>query len=339
MELINETLQLYLDAIDSGFGAIDGDVRWVFNMLVILNIVLAALFWALSDDQVIVALVRKILYIGIFAWIIGNWSELTNVLAHTFMLLGVKAGGGQVSQDLILNPASIAQRGLTAVRPIMQAIRDLSGPVAFFQNFIEIVLLAIAILLILLSFFLIAIQAVMTILTFKLGTLAAFVLLPFSLVTHTAFMAERPLGWVVSASIRLMILTLVVGLGESLFGRLQLTPDQVTIPAAFNITLAALVLMILALTASRLASDLATGTPRLGALDAGLALGATGVAAAYSVRQTYQATRNIASVSALSAMKAATGIERGAGALASRMPPKTYVHDLFQEGQDSKPLK
>ena len=49
------------------------------------------------------------------------------------------------------------------------------------------------------AFFAIAIQVVLAILYFKLGTLAAFVLIPFSLITHTAFMAERPLGWVVAA--------------------------------------------------------------------------------------------------------------------------------------------
>ncbi|MGB0716977.1 MAG: type IV secretion system protein, partial [Phycisphaerae bacterium] len=235
MTLINETLQQYLDAINSGFGFIDGDVRWVFNALVVLNIVMAALFWAFSDDQVVVALIRKVIYIGIFAWIIENWVELTNILANTFMLLGLKAGGGTLDQDIMLNPGKIADRGLTTITPMMQAIRDLSGPVAFFENFIEIILLALAVLMVLIAFFLIAIQAVMAVLTFKLGSLAAFILIPFSLVTHTAFMAERPLGWVVTASVRLMLLTIVVGLGEAMFANLEINPDEVTVRAALDI--------------------------------------------------------------------------------------------------------
>lgn len=308
MDLINQTLQQYLDAIDRGFGLIGGNVRWVFNTLVVINLVLAALFWMLSDEQVIAQLVRKILFIGVFAWIIENWADLTDALASTFMLLGVKAGGGQFTPDVVLNPAAIADRGLGSVSPMMQAIRDLSGPVGFFENFPEILLLALAVLAVLIAFFSIAIQAVMTLLTFKLGTLAAFVLLPFSLISHTAFMAERPLGWVVSASLRLMILTLVVGLGEQTFAQLQIEPAALTVRSALGIAVAALTLMILALTASRLASDLATGTPRLGALDAGVAVGGTVVASSYVAGQVVGAGRQVARGSRLAAVKAASAL-------------------------------
>ena len=310
MTIINETLQQYIDAIDSGFGFIGGDVRWVFNILVLLNIVVAALFWAFSDDQVIVQLVRKVIYVGIFAWIIDNWVELTNILAETFMQLGLKAGGGQIERDLILNPGNIADRGLTTVTPILQAIRDLTGPVAFFENIAEILLLTLAVLAIIIAFFLIAIQAVMAILTFKLGTLAAFVLVPFSLITHTAFMAERPLGWVVSASVRLMLLTLVVGLGEALFARLEIAADQLTIRAALDIALGAIVLMVLSITATRLANDLATGTPRLGAMDAAIGIGGVALASTYITRKAYAASRAGASGARLAASKAASSVQR-----------------------------
>lgn len=317
MTIINETLQQYLDAIDSGFGLIGGNVRWVFNILVVLNVVIAALFWAFSDDQIIVLLVRKIIYVGIFAWIIENWVELTNALASTFMLLGLKAGGGRFSREVLLNPAAIADRGLATVTPMIQGIRDLSGPVAFFENFPEILLLAFAVLAVIGAFFLIAIQAAMAILTFKLGTLAAFVLLPFSLITHTAFMAERPLGWVVTGGVRLMLLTLVVGLGENMFGRLQIVPEQLTVRGALDIALGAIVLMVLALTASRLASDLATGTPRLGALDAGFALAGTALASTYVTRQAYAASRQVAGGSRLAATKAASAIRQAAQKMSS----------------------
>ncbi|MGD8450911.1 MAG: P-type conjugative transfer protein TrbL [Phycisphaerae bacterium] len=312
MSIINETLQQYLDAINSGFGFIGGDVRWLFNILVLLNIVVAALFWAFSEDQILVPLIRKILYIGIFAWIVENWVELTNILAQTFMLLGIKAGGGHVDHDILLNPGDIAERGLTTITPMIQAIRDLSGPVAFFENFAEILLLTLATLAVIAAFFLIAIQAAMAILTFKLGSLAAFVLLPFSLITHTAFMAERPLGWVVTAGVRLMLLTLVVGLGEAIFARLEITPEQLTIRTALDIALGAIVLMVLALTSSRLASDLATGTPRLGALDAGIALGGVAVTATYATRKVLAGAGHVASGARLAAAKAASGISGAA---------------------------
>jgi len=308
MNTINETLQQYLDAIDSGFGLIGDDVSWLFNVLLILNIVIAGLFWAFSDDQVLVPIIRKALYVGIFAWIIQNWSQLADAFAHTFVLLGAKAGGGRVDADILLNPGAIADLGLVTATPMMQAVSDLSGPVGFFENFPEILLLTLAALVVIVAFFFIAVQMVMAILTFKLGTLVAFVLLPFSLMTHTTFIAERPLGWVVTAGVRFMLLTLVVGLGESLFGRLQIDPQQVTVRVALDIALGTIVLLALALTASRLATDLATGTPRLGALDAGVALSGTVLAGALAARQTFNVVRHAASAAKLGAVKAASAM-------------------------------
>jgi len=292
VNIINETLSHYLNALNSGFGLIGGDVRWLFNVLVTINVALSAMFWAFSDDPVFVHLARKVLFIGIFAWLIENWAELTTALYDTFMLLGIKAGGGRLAPDVLLNPGAIAERGVAAADPIRQAIRGLSSnPITFCRNFPEILLLSIALLLIIAAFFVIAIQAVLAILIFKLGTLVTFVLVPFSMLNRTAFIAERPLGWVIAAGVRIMLLALVVGLGESIYGRLEINTEQITTRLALDIALGALVLMLLALITSRLATDLAMGTARLGAFDAAVALGATGAAAAYATRTAYRGAR------------------------------------------------
>jgi len=83
----------YINAINTGFGLIQGDVAWILNVLIILSVMWSATMWALSDDQVIVEFARKIVYIGLFAWIIQNWQKLTDTLASSFMNLGLKAGG------------------------------------------------------------------------------------------------------------------------------------------------------------------------------------------------------------------------------------------------------
>lgn len=275
---ITDILKLYLDAIDSGFGFIEGDVRWLFNALLVLNIATAALFWAFSDDQVLVPLIRKAIYVGIFAWIIQEWPAITKAFSDTFMLLGLKAGGGRLPSDVLHHPGFMAEHGLITAQPMIQAVNDLSGPVGFFKNFFTILALSIAALVVIFAFFFVAIQMAMALLTFKLGTLVAFVLLPFSLFTHTTFIAERPLGWVITASVRFMLLTVVISLGDAVFARLQIDPAQMKFEGALDIALAAILFMVLALTASRLATDLATGTPRLGAWDAAVALGGAALA-------------------------------------------------------------
>ena len=109
-----------------------------------------------------------------------------------------------------------------------------------------------------------------------------------------------------------MLLTLVVGLGENIFAQLQIDPDTLTVRGALGIALGAVVLMVLALTSSRLASDLATGTPRLGALDAALAVGGTAAAGGYVARQTLRTSGQLYRGSKLAATKAASAIKRSA---------------------------
>jgi type IV secretion system protein TrbL len=264
-DLINDVASQYINAINSGFGLIRGDVTWLLNVLIILSIVWSAALWALSDDHVIVHFARKIVYIGLFAWIIQNWQVLTDKLAQSFMDLGLKAGGFDNATYYTQQPGNIAYLGYTTAQPLMDQISRLCGPVAFFKNFPEIIFLAAAVIAIVAAFCVITIQVVVALLTFKFGSLAAFVLVPFAVLSKTAFIAERPLGWVVGSGIRLMMLTLVLGVGNNIFQALKLPAGQtVTTYQAFCIALASLLLMALSLVASRLASDLITGGPTLG---------------------------------------------------------------------------
>jgi type IV secretion system protein TrbL len=264
-DLINDVANQYINAINSGFGLIKGDVTWILNVLIILSIMWSAALWALSDDHVIAHFARKIVYIGFFAWIIQNWQSLTDTLASSFMNLGLKAGGFDGASYYTSQPGNIAYLGYTTAQPLMDQIGRLTGPVAFFKNIVEIIFLFLAVAAIVAAFCVITIQVVVAVLTFKFGSLAAFVLVPFAVLSKTAFIAERPLGWVVGSGVRLMVLTLVLGVGNNIFQSLKVPAGQtVTTYHAFCIALAALLLMALSLVASRLATDMIIGGPSLG---------------------------------------------------------------------------
>ena len=264
-DLLNEVTNQYIKAINNGFGLIRGDVTYLLNVLIVISIVWSAVMWALSDDQVIIQFARKVIYIGLFAWLIQNWQGLTDKLAQSFMQLGLKAGGFDGVSTYTQQPGNIAYLGYTTAQPMLDQIKRLTGPVAFFKNFPEILFLFVAFVAIIAAFCVITIQVVLALLTFKFGSLAAFVLVPFAVLSKTAFIAERPLGWVVGSGIRLMVLTLVLGVGNGVFQSLKIPPGStVTTYQAFCIALAAVLLMVLSLVASRLAADLVIGGPSLG---------------------------------------------------------------------------
>jgi type IV secretion system protein TrbL len=324
-DLINDVANQYINAINNGFGLIKGDVTWLLNVLIILSIVWSAALWALSDDHVIAHFARKIVYIGVFAWIIQNWQTLTDKLASSFMDLGLKAGGFDGASTYTSQPGNIAYLGYTTAQPLMDQIGRLTGPVAFFKNFVEIAFLAVAVVAIIAAFCIITIQVVVALLTFKFGSLAAFVLVPFAVLSKTAFIAERPLGWVVGSGVRLMVLTLVLGVGNNIFQALKVPTGQtVTTYQAFCIALAALLLMVLSLVASRLATDMIIGGPTLGV---GTSLNTMAVA--------YNSSVNTAtSRPAVMAVKAAAVVPTKGAALVSWAGKAAYggIHKAISGG-------
>ncbi len=239
---------------------------------------LAALFWAWgADNDIIARLVKKTLFVGVFAYIISNWNNLARIVFDSFAGLGLMASGTGFSVEDLMRPGRVAQTGLDAGRPLLDSISDLMGWIAFFENFIQIACLLFAWALVVLAFFILAIQLFVTLIEFKLTTLAGFVLIPFGLFGKTAFMAEKVLGNVVSSGIKVLVLAVIIGIGSTLFSQFTAgfggqTP---TIDEAMAIVLAALSLLGLGIFGPGIANGIVSGGPQLGA---GAAVG-TGLAA------------------------------------------------------------
>jgi type IV secretion system protein TrbL len=281
--VIDNFLAVFTQYIDSGFGLVQGDVRWLAGTLIALDLTLAGLFWALApDEDVIARLVKKTLYIGVFAFILGNFNTLAQIIYNSFAGLGIEAGGGTLSQAQLLQPGRIAQIGITAGTPILAAIGELFGFTGVVSNFVQIIILLIAWLIVVLSFFIMAIQLFVSLIEFKLTTLAGFVLVPFGLFGRTSFLAEKVLGNVVSSGVKVLVLAVIVGIGQNIFG--QFTSgfaDPPTIGNALTLILASLSLLALTIYGPGIANGLIAGGPQLGAGAAvGTALAVGGAAAA-----------------------------------------------------------
>jgi type IV secretion system protein TrbL len=283
--VIDNFLGVFTQYIDSGFGLVQGDVRWLAGVLIAIDITLAGLFWALApSEDVIARLIKKTLYIGAFAFIIGNYNSLAQIIYNSFAGLGLEAGGGTLSQAQLLQPGKLAQVGITAGTPILNAITGLMGFASFFENFVQIAILLIAWLIVIISFFIMAIQLFVSLIEFKLTTLAGFVLVPFGLFGRTAFLAEKVLGNVVASGVKILVLAVIVGIGSTIFG--QFTSgfnNPPTISDALTLILAALSLLGLSIFGPGIANGLISGGPQLGAgaaVGTGLAVAGMGAAGA-----------------------------------------------------------
>jgi type IV secretion system protein TrbL len=280
VSVIDHFLDVFSRYIDSGFGLLGGEVAFLTLTLVVIDMTLAGLFWAMGGEDVTSKLIKKTLYVGAFAFIIGNFNTLAGIIFRSFAGLGLLASGSALTQAEFLQPGRLASIGIEAGRPMLEHISNLSDFPKVFGNLDTIVVLLLAWTVVVISFFILAIQLFVTLIEFKLTTLAGFVLVPFALWNKTAFLAEKVLGNVVSSGIKVLVLAVIVGIGTGLFAEFQALPDAPSIDHALVVMLAALALLGLGIFGPGIATGLVSGAPQLGAgAAAGTALGAAGMAA------------------------------------------------------------
>ena len=266
--VIDGFLATFTAYIDSGFGLLGGEIGFLSTTLIAIDVTLAGLFWAWgADEDVLQRLVKKTLYIGFFAFIIGNFSSLSQILFQSFAGLGLKASGASIGLADFMKPGSVAAVGLDAGEPLLTSASEMIGFTSFFANFVQIAVLLLAWMIVILAFFILAVQLFITLIEFKLVTLAGFVLLPFAFFGRTAFMAERVLGHIVSSGIKILVLAVITGIGTGLFDQFinALGGTAPTAEQAMSIALASLALLGLGIFGPGIANGIVTGGPQLGA--------------------------------------------------------------------------
>jgi len=276
LNVIDTFMQTFIRYIDSGFGLLQGDVAALTSVLIGIDITLAGLFWAMDGEaNVLARLIKKVLYVGSFAFIINNFSTLSMLIFNSFSTLGLDATGSGLTAADLLRPGKLAGTGFQAAWPMLQQAGSLMGFTTVFTHLVTILVLVGAWFIVVLAFFILAVQLFITILEFKLTTLAGFVLVPFALWGKTAFLAERVLGNVVASGIKVMVLAVIVGIGTTFFAQFTsaLQGQQPDLSQAMTLVLASLSLFGLGIFGPGIATGLVSGAPQLGA---GAALGTAG---------------------------------------------------------------
>lgn len=314
LNVIDRFTQTFSTYIDSGFGFLTGEIAFLTSILVAIDITLAGLYWALNQEsEVLSRLIRKVLYVGVFALLLNNWSSFAQILFDSFAGMGLQATQTGLNAQSLLRPGFIAGRGFEAAYPLLQKAGSLmTFSTSFVSNMVTALVLLFAWAIVVLSFFILAIQLFITIIEFKLTVLAGFVLVPFALWNKTSFLAERVLGNVIGSGIKMMVLAVIIGIGSTLFADFvsALQGRDPTIAQAMSMVLGALSLFGLGIFGPGIAAGLTSGAPQLGA---GAAIGTAGAVAAGAVAGgavAFGAARLAASGS-LAAVKAGTSLASG----------------------------
>ena len=315
---VNLFLDRFIAVATSGFGLIQGDVNYVLNALIVLSIALAAIQWALAAEAPMAPLFRKILFVGLFAFLINNWNSIASAIAQSGAMLGLKAGGGSMTIAELHNPGRVAQIGIDMFGRTVALGQGLN----IITDFVPLATIFIAAIFVALAFFVLAIQLFVQLIAFKLGSLAAFIALPWGVFNGTAWVAERPLGWVAGCAVRLFVLALIASISITFVNTL---PAQFTLDAggALQVLFFGLTILALSWFAPQLASEVVSGQPQLSGSDAwrtAVATTFTTIGGGYVAYQGARAITNLggkalsfAAGSRSNAQRGARGSSRGGG--------------------------
>lgn len=325
---VNSFLDRFIAVADAGFGLIQGDVGYVLNALIVISIVLAGAQWALAQEAPIAPFFRKVLFVGLFAFLVNNWNALATAINQSGAELGLRAGGGGLSLPDLHNPGRIAEIG----SELFGQTVELGEGMNIITDFLTLTTILIAAVAVLLAFFILALQIFVALIAFKIGSLVAFVALPWGVFNGTSWVAERPLGWVVGSAMRLFVLALIASVAinfvASLPGAFSLDNGGV-----LNVLLFGLTILALAWFGPQLASEVVQGQPHLSGADAvRTAVGATAVGVGGGMLVAGAAR---AGVRAVSSLRGRGGSRGGRGGGGGSRPAPAIDHGRFQPPRPS----
>lgn len=279
---VNTFLDRFLGLADRGFGLIQSDVAFVLNALIVISVTLAGVMWALKSEAPIAPFFRKVLFVGLFAFLVNNWNVIAGAINQSGAQMGLKAGGSGMTLAELHDPARVASFG----KELFGRTMEMGDGMNILTDFLTLATILLAGVVILIAFFVLALQIFVQLIAFKLGSLAAFVALPWGVFSGTAWAAERPLGWVASSAIRLFLLAFVASVAISFVSQL---PQTMTLAngGALDVLLFGLTILALAFLAPALASEVMQGSPSLSAaqpIQAGMAVAGTVVGAAVTTK-------------------------------------------------------
>lgn len=267
---MNIVLQTFLDKIAIGVGVVGTDARGLLGILATMELILVALWWAYSGNEALSRLLRKVLTIFFFIWVIDNYSYILTWVTDGFVWTGEKAAGGAAVD--INDPSGIVWSGLQVAKPILEHAK---AQASFFGSFFDGLVSLLSAFIICFAYFILAFQIFLTRIEFALISTLGLILVPFGVFKYTSFMAEKVFGAVISFGVKLMVLAFVVSVGFPLMQTLSLPPDPSWVEM-LSVMFGSLAIALLSIHAPGVASGLLNGGP---SLTAGSAAGA-GVAVA-----------------------------------------------------------
>ncbi|WP_346681657.1 P-type conjugative transfer protein TrbL [Megasphaera stantonii] len=253
--IFNDILVFFERASVTGMLNLQPHAKYLVGVLAIIDLCTT---WTLYEGELRMSqMISKIMKLGAFLFIIMNWAEINYAIMASFQYAGLTAAN--IPTDSVIQPSNIIDNGFKVVSNLMDGLSS----VGMF-NFGKALMYLITIGLVLVSFFFMAVQILITKIEFNVFASLAVILLPFGAVRYTNFLCQRCISAVFAFGVKLMVMYFMIGLIQSMAGTVEAIPeDAVTFADMLKQAVGYVVLGFLTWKIPNLAAMMIQGTPAL----------------------------------------------------------------------------
>ena len=290
----------------NGIDAISGPAMSLFATVAAIDFMLN-LLTRLDEIDHIKNLIRASLKYGGWYWLLKNYPQLLDTLLDGAFYIGLIAGGGGVGMSTITDPSMIIELGLRATQPCWDYLTSYQNILTI--NFPLMLVVLFSALLVLLAYFVIAIQVFLTLLEFYIIAAIAPAFLAFGPWQKSAFLAEKAIGALFGFAIKIIVLVLILSAAIPVLSEFTMPSNfsLASFGAAFRMAAAACCVALLCWQAPGVAASMMAGSPSLSAGGAvGTAAGA--VFGAVGMGKMMMSAKNVLTGGAVDKIKAATSM-------------------------------
>jgi type IV secretion system protein TrbL len=324
--ILTTTLNSFLNVFSHGWGNLHPSINFLTKIFLGIEIVMMGLWMALGGMDNIASIMKKMLYLMVWLWIVNNFPMLSNAFVRSLIQAGQTAGGGTGGN--LFDPSAVLRIGLNTVATAQEEVAKIN--VWEIGSFGDIIVLEICLLLIAIGYLIIAWQIFYAVLEFYIIAALVGLFMPFGFFEPTKFLAEKGIGAVVASGIKLMVLAFILAVMVPMLTTIHFSGD-LTFREALSALLIVGALAFLTIQAPGVASGLMAGSPSLtvggavqnaavaggGAAMAAFGLASAGGAMAKSVGAAASAFKSGGAIAAASSVAGSASAAPAASASAS----------------------
>lgn len=216
--VLNSLVTFFREAAVGGYQNL---LPYGYQLLAAFLIIDLAITWTLyKGDFKIQEIFEKICKVGFLLLILKMMPEINFYILRSFQQAGLIAAGLNTDVNAFVNPANILSKGIEIIGVVAGGNGEYSGVLGevmkvgvWTKGGLGILFMGvITIILVVFSFFMMAVELMMTIIEFNVFASVAVILVPFAGLKFTSFLFQRCVSAVFQYGIKFLVLYFVLGL-------------------------------------------------------------------------------------------------------------------------------